>query len=225
LAACDTKSAITELEKAKAANIPVIGFDSGVDSDIPITTVATNNVVASSAAADKLAEAIGQEGEVAVICHDSVSITGTARRDGFVNRIKEKYTNIKVVDVEYGGGDHAISENIAKTIIENHPNIKGIFATNEGSAFGLINGIIEKDKVGKIVIVGFDAGKLQKESIRSGIMLGAIAQNPIEIGYKAVEAAYKASKGEELPSTIDTGYKWYDKTNMDNEDIKSLLYD
>lgn len=225
LAACNSDAVIPELEKAKANNIPVVGFDSGVNSDIPITMVSTDNSVASSAAADKLAEAIGQEGEVAVICHDSVSNTGTARRDGFVNRMQEKYPNIKIVAVEYGGGDHDISNNITRTIIDTYPNIKGIFATNEGSAYGLINGIMEKGKAGNIILVGFDAGKLQKESIRNGTMLGAISQDPFNIGYKAVESAYKASKGEELPSVIDTGFKWYDKTNMDDEDMKTLLYD
>ena len=39
-----------QLEKAKATNIPVIGFDSGVDSDIPITIISTDNAVASSVA-------------------------------------------------------------------------------------------------------------------------------------------------------------------------------
>ena len=35
------------LKQAKAANIPVVGFDSGVDSDIPVTTVATDNIAAA----------------------------------------------------------------------------------------------------------------------------------------------------------------------------------
>ena len=227
LAAGDRKSVIPQLEKAKAANISVIIFDAGVDSNIPITTVATGNATASSAAADKLAAAIGQEGEVAVVCHDpdSVSSTGTERRDGFVNRIKAEYPNIKIVDVEHGASEHEISQNLSERIIEKYPNIKGIFATNEAATYGLINGVIEKNKVGKITIVGFDAGKMQKDAVRSGIMLGAISQNPVDIGYKAVESAYKISKGEQIQSIIDTGYKWYDKTNIDDEEMKPLLYD
>ena len=55
--------------------------------------------------------------------------------------------------------------------------------------------------------------------------LGAISQNPVDIGYKAVESAYKISKGEQIQSIIDTGYKWYDKTNIDDEEMKPLLYD
>ena len=114
---------------------------------------------------------------------------------------------------------------LQRQLSKNIQILKGIFATNEGSAYGLINGITEKDKIGKIVIVGFDAGKLQKDAVRKEVMLGAISQDPVEVGYKAVEAAYKVSKGEKLPRNIDTGYKWYDKTNVDNEDMKTLLYD
>jgi ribose transport system substrate-binding protein len=47
-AALDSKAAIPLLEKAKAANIPVIGFDSGVDSDIPVATAATDNIAAAA---------------------------------------------------------------------------------------------------------------------------------------------------------------------------------
>jgi ribose transport system substrate-binding protein len=35
----------------------------------------------------------------------------------------------------------------------------------------------------------------------------------------------KAIKGESLPKTIDTGYYWYDKTNIDEPKIKAVLYD
>ena len=49
LAALDTKAVIPLLEEAKAKGIPVIGFDSGVDSDIPVTTATTDNVAAAGA--------------------------------------------------------------------------------------------------------------------------------------------------------------------------------
>ena len=59
LAAVDSKAFQPLLEKAKAAGIPVIGFDSGVDSDIPVTTATTDNVAAAALAADKMVELIG----------------------------------------------------------------------------------------------------------------------------------------------------------------------
>jgi ribose transport system substrate-binding protein len=224
LAALDSKAMTPLLEKAKAANIPVIGFDSGVDSDIPVTTAATDNVAAAAMAADKLAAAIGDSGEVAVIVHDQTSRTGIDRRDGFLNQMKSKHPNVTIVDVQYGAGDQLKSTDIAKAMIQAHPNLKGMFGANEGSMIGVMNGVKEMNKEGKLVMVGYDSGKQLIDEIRSGVVLGAITQDPIGIGYKCIESAVKAIKGETLPKTIDTGFHWYDKTNIDDPTIKPLLY-
>jgi ribose transport system substrate-binding protein len=223
-AALDSKAAIPLLKKAQAAKIPVIAFDSGVDSDIVLTTAQTDSKAAAALAADKMAEKIGGEGEVAVIGHDQTSTTGTGRRDGFVNQMKAKYPKIRVVDIQYGGGDHLKSAEIAKTLMQAHPKLKGIFGTNEGSAIGAGKGLKEAKKTG-VVIIGFDSGKAQKDMINDGTIAGAITQNPVGIGYKTVEAAVKAMKGEKLPKIIDTGFYYYDKTNMKDAKIAAVLYD
>jgi ribose transport system substrate-binding protein len=225
LAAVDSKAFQPLLEKAKAAGIPVIGFDSGVDSDIPVTTAATDNVAAAALAADKMAELIGGEGEVAVIAHDQTSRTGIDRVKGFTDQITNKYPNITIVDTQYGGGDHLKSTDLAKAIIQAHPNLKGFFGANEGSIIGVLNAVKELGMEGKITVIGYDSGKQQIDAIKSGVEAGAVQQNPIGIGYKCVEAAYKAYKGETLPKTIDTGFLWADKTNIDSDEIKAVLYE
>jgi ribose transport system substrate-binding protein len=75
------------------------------------------------------------------------------------------------------------------------------------------------------VLIGFDSGKEQKDAIRSGAMLGATTQNPIGIGKCTVDSAVKALKGDKLPAVIDTGFYWYDKTNIDDPKIAAVLYD
>src|SRR5712671_8075535 len=103
-AALDSKAAIPLLKKAQADKIPVIAFDSGVDSDIPLTTATTDNKAAAALAADKMAELIGKEGDVAVVAHDQTSRTGIDRVDGFVERMKA-YPKVKIVSIQYGAGD------------------------------------------------------------------------------------------------------------------------
>jgi ribose transport system substrate-binding protein len=223
-AAVDSKAAIPLLEKARAAGIPVIGFDSGVDSDIPLSTAATDNIAAAATAADKMAELIGGSGEVAIIAHDQTSRTGIDRVKGFTDQINAKYPNIKIVATQYGAGDQLKSTDLAKAILQSNPNLKGFFGANEGSIIGVLNGVKELGKEGKLVVIGYDSGKQQLDAIRSGTESGAITQDPIGIGYKCVEAAVKAIKGETLPKTIDTGFHWYDKTNIDSDQIKPLLY-
>ena len=221
-AALDSKAAIPLLKKAQAEKIPVIAFDSGVDSDIPLTTCATNNIAAAALAADKMAQMIGDSGEVAVIVHDQTSRTGIDRRDGFLAEMK-KYPKIQIVSVQYGAGDHLKSAEIAKADIEAHPNLKGIFGANEGSAEGAAIGVKELGK--KLVLIGYDSGKEQKDAIMSGLMAGAITQNPIGIGKCVVDSAVKALKGDKLPKVVDTGFYWYDKTNINDPKIAAVLYD
>lgn len=224
LAALDTQALVPLLERAQSEGIPVIGFDSGVDSDIPLSTAATDNIAAAGAAADKMAELIGGEGKVAVIVHDQTSRTGIDRRDGFVNRMGSEYPNIEIVDIQYGGGDHLKSTDLAKAIMQAHPDLKGFFGANEGSAIGVLNAVKELGKEGEIVVIGYDSGQQQMDAVKSGVMAGAITQDPIGIGYKCVEAAVKALNGEELPKTIDTGFHYYDQTNIDSDTIAPLLY-
>ena len=223
-AALDSKAAGALLDQAKAANIPVVGFDSGVDSTIPVTTVATDNIAAAGVEADKLAGLIGDAGKVAVIVHDQTSQTGITRRDGFVNEMKAKHPNIQVVDVQYGAGDPVKSADIAKSIMTANPDLKGFFGANEGSIKGILNALKETGNEGKIVAVGYDSGQQQLDAITSGVEAGAITQNPIGIGAKCVDAAIDAVNGKTLPTKIDTGFSWFDKTNINDPAIQAVLY-
>lgn len=223
-AALDSQAAIPLLRQANDAGIPVIAFDSGVDSDIPLSTATTDNALAAGMAADKMAELIGGKGKVAVVAHDQTSRTGIDRRDGFVNRIESQYPDIEVVTVQYGQGDHLKSTEVTKAILTANPDLAGIFGTNEGSAIGVVNGVQELGTEG-LVIIGYDSGKAQKDAIRSGLMAGAITQNPVGIGYETVKAAVMATKGEAVPSLIDTGFYYYDASNIDDPKIAAVLYD
>jgi len=223
-AALDSQAAIPILKQAQKDGIPVVAFDSGVDSDIPVSTATTDNLAAASLAADKMAEAIGGSGQVAVIAHDQTSRTGIDRRDGFVNRMAESHPDIEIVTIQYGAGDQLQSTEIAKSIITANPDLKGMFGTNEGSAIGVVNGVRESGAEG-ITIIGYDSGAAQKEAIRSGLMAGAITQNPVGIGYETVKAAFMAINGETMEKTIDTGFFYYDASNIDDPEIAEVLYD
>jgi len=223
-AALDSQAAIPLLKQAQEAGIAVVAFDSGVDSDIPVATASTNNIAAAALAADKMAELIGGAGKVALVVHDQTSRTGIDRRDGFVNEMAAKFPDIEIVDIQYGGGDQLQSTEITKAILTAHPDIKGIFGANEGSAIGVVNAIKETGTQG-VIVIGYDSGAAQKAAIMEGTMAGAITQNPVGIGYETVKAALAASKGEAVEKNIDTGFYWYDKTNIDSPEIAAVLYD
>jgi ribose transport system substrate-binding protein len=222
-AALDSKAAEPLMQQAKRANIPVIAFDSGVDSTVPVTTASTDNKAAAAEAAKHMSEALGGKGKVALVVHDQTSRSGIDRRDGFVEWMKANAPGIQLLPPQYGGGDQAKSADITKSIIAANPDVNGVYGSNEGSAIGVIKGVEESGKKG-ITIIGFDSGKAQIDAIKNGIMLGAITQNPIGIGEQLVSASMKAIKGQALPKIIDTGFYWYDKTNIDDPKIQAVLY-
>jgi ribose transport system substrate-binding protein len=223
-AALDSKATAPLMDQAKAQKIPVVAFDSGVESTVPVTTAATDNKAAAAEAAKHLAQLIGNKGKVALIVHDQTSRSGIDRRDGFVEWMKANAPGIQLLPVQYGGGDQAKSADIAKSIISANGDLKGFYGSNEGSAIGIIKGVQESGKKG-LTIVGFDSGKAQIDAINSGVMAGAITQNPVGMGKELVKAAMKAIKGEQLPKVIDTGFYWYDKSNINEPKIKAVLYE
>lgn len=223
-AALDSEAAAPLLQQAEDAKIPVIAFDSGVESDIPLTTAATDNLAAAAEAAEHMADLVGGSGKVAMIVHDQTSLTGQQRRDGFTQWMEENAPDIELLPVQYGEGDQAKSADIAKSIMAANPDLKGIYGSNEGSAIGAIKGVEESGKKG-VVVVGFDSGQAQIDAINSGLEAGAITQNPVGMGEELVKAAVMAINGESLPETIDTGFYWYDKTNITDSEIAAVLYE
>ncbi|MBO5158249.1 MAG: ABC transporter substrate-binding protein [Lachnospiraceae bacterium] len=224
MAAIDTESVATILQEAKAEGIPVVGFDAGVGEEESDSKCSTDNLAAGAMAAEHAAELLGEKGKVAVIGHSQTTIDAVQRVDGFIEKIGE-YPDIEIVDVQYGEGDQLKSAEIAKSMMTANPDIDLIYTSNEGACVGAYNGLKEGNLIGEVLLIGFDSSAALKQAIRDGEIAGAITQDPIGMGRKTIEIAIKLINGEEVESYYDTGCRWYDATNMDDEDIAPLLYD
>lgn len=223
-AALDSSASVIALEQFEESGIPVVAFDSGVpNSDIPVSTVATNNRAAAAAAAEHMVELTGGEGEVAILAQSSTSVTGIDRRDGFIDYLVENAPNLKVVDVQYNDSDQAKAEQQASAIIQAHPNLSGIFATDDDGAVAAAQ--TARRSGADLHVIGFDSGAVQVQLIREGVMAGSVTQNPYLMGYIAVETAVRAAQGEDVEPVIDSGFYWYDATNWQDEEIQKAIYD
>ncbi|KAA6436035.1 ABC transporter substrate-binding protein [Agrococcus sediminis] len=225
-AALDPQACIPLYEAAESAGIPIVEFDAGCESEYGQNLAATDSMAAGALAAQNMAELIGGEGQVGIVGHSQINSTGVERRDGFVEEIEANYPDIEIVDIQYGDGDHLRSADIAKAMIAAHPDLVGLYGTNEGSAIGIVNAVTELGlPAGELTIVGFDSGAAQVDAIRNGVMAGAITQDPIGIGRTVVENAVAAINGEELDDFTDTGSYWYDAENLEDPEIAAVLYE
>jgi len=225
-ASLDPEACIPLMDEAESSGIPVVEFDAGCDSEVPLNISKTDSKVAGALAADHMAELIDEKGKVAIVGHSQINSTGVERRDGFVEQMEAEYPDIEIVDIQYGDGDHLKSADIAKAMLAATPDLAGLYGTNEGSAIGIVNAANELAlEPGKVTIIGFDSGQAQIDAIKSGLMAGAITQDPMEIGRLTVESAVKAANGEEVEPILDTGSFWYDAENIEDEEIASKLYE
>ncbi|HLR92328.1 MAG TPA: substrate-binding domain-containing protein [Atopostipes sp.] len=115
----------------------------------------------------------------------------------------------------------------AQTLL-NKDDLVAIYGSNEFAAKSIINAdnAISGGKIGpdKVVAVGFDSGALQIDAIVEERFYGSVTQDPIAIGFNAVELAVKASDGEDV-SDVDTGAKWYNADNIEDDDIQAIIYE
>ena len=222
LAACDAQGLIPVLEKAQQKGIPVITIDSGVDSDIPFSFIATDNILAAEKAAQKLAELIGARGEVACIPFVPGAATSNWREQGFVEEIK-KYPDIELLPIRYSQSEVAIGMAVTEDLLTGHPDLKGIFAANEAGTIGVIQALKTKNKIGQVNVVGFDAASNEVNALQAGEIDALIVQDPFKMGYEGVKAAMMSIKGESVPNRIDTGVYVVTRENLNQPEIQRLL--
>ncbi len=255
LAALDTEACLEGISKAQSAGIPIVGFDSGVPgapAGAIVANASTDNYAAGELAAnetyalikDTIASATSPV-RIGVMNQDATSESITGRGSGFVDKMKALLeADGKVVSVE--GHDKWLNKvSDADVILDvavpaqvtaelssvdaqnllNKADTICIYASNQHSGEGLINGDANLGKLGKDVVgIAFDAGELIKGAVRDGRLAGAVTQDPLQIGYKTVELCVKAAKGESV-ADVDTGCQWYTAANMDEPKIAPNLYD
>lgn len=153
------------MEEASDSQIPVVIADSGIESDLITSTCATDHAAAAKLAADHLCEAIGNSGEVAIVAHQYNTESSVERVEAFKKEIEEKYTDVKVVQVNYGDGEESIAD-MLKNTLETYPALKGIFCTNEDMADQTLDALADMENTEQIQIVGFDSGENSRKRSR-----------------------------------------------------------
>lgn len=217
LAPCDSKAVAPSVEKADKAGIPVFTVDIAAEGAPVKTHVASDNLMGGKLAGKLMGEALkDKSGTVVIIDHPAITSVQD-RTKGFEESIKELCPNIKIERV-LGEGKRDKAMAAAEDALQKFgDNLVGIFGINDDSALGALSAVERANKVGKIVIVGYDAVPQAQEAIKTGKMLGDTVQFPKKIGQIGLETAIKYVKGEDknppakIPVEVGTftkdGYK------------------
>ena len=209
----------------------IIGIDSGADTQAFTSLLKTDNVQAGRAAADALADAIKRtyadtEGDVAMI----TSLPGVAsldeRANGFKTQVTGKYRALDIVAHSVGDGQVGTGFNIMMNLIEAHPELRGVFASNLAMTQGASQALAQRktNKGGDTInLIGFDSDETLVGLLKDGTITALIVQDPFRMGYDGVRTAVAAAKGEHVPANVDTGFSVISRANMNAARSQELL--
>ena len=191
LAALDSKALIPAIEEATKAGVPVVMVDSGVDSDIPVASILTDQVKGGQMAGQQMAKLLGGKGLVADHGIQAGSVSA-GRSQGFQEAAKKG--GLTTLETQWTNADSAKSMIISTDELTARPDLAGILNACAESV-GDAQAVEAKGQAGKVKIVAFDRSPEVLPLFDDG-RLAIIAQDPYQMGYQGVAAldAFKNGK-------------------------------
>jgi ribose transport system substrate-binding protein len=222
LAPSDRSAFKIVVERAHAAGIPVVIYDSGIDTDKYASFVATDNYLGGQMGADRLGQILGGKGKIVMVNTTPGGASTTAREAGFRDEITKKFPGIKILDERFGMASIAQSLTVAENMLTAHPDLDGMFSSNESGSEGAARAL--KGRNSKVKLVGFDSSPALIDDLKAGWINTLIIQDPFRIGETAFDQAVKAIRGEKIEKNIFLPPRYVDSGNVNDPDVDAQLH-
>jgi ribose transport system substrate-binding protein len=223
LSATDFTALIPYVERAAAAGIPVITLDSGIDSDIPVSFVATNSVEAAEKLGYHLPSLLEPGRSVAIINHVPGATTAIEREAG-VRKALEKDGRYPILGTWFTNNFLENAYAIALDLTRQYPDLGAILAMNEVSTVGAAQALVDAGLAGRVKLLGFDSSLEEIKFLERGVLDATVIQKPFAMGYLAVRAALDAINKIPQARFIDTGSVLITADNLYLPENQKLLF-
>ncbi len=198
----DAAAANSALQAAIDKGIPVLSVDTNCGIEGQTSFVGTMNDEAAYQGGIWAAGQLGDGAKAVIIYGQEGDNTSNLRKAGYTKACEEK--GIEILDALSGQNTTDGAVKTMEDLLNKHGDaIDVVFCHNDDTALGAAK-VCEEQGYSDIIIVGFDGNASAYEAIASGTsnVKATVAQQPIEMGYQVVKAAYDAIKGETVESTI-----------------------
>lgn len=198
--------------------IPVITVENDDSESKRYAFAGTNSFELGKEAARLLIEATNGKAKVAVISNGDLqqdAIEHNLKMNGFFSTLKE-YPEMIIVKTYTSQMGILSAEEITQNIINSDEGINAIFAFSSADTLGSAQLIVDRSRVGKIMLVGYGNSDEIVRYIDKEIIYGTIASDPYKMGYESVKALVDVKDGKSIPSFIDTQVKVITKSILNN---------
>jgi ribose transport system substrate-binding protein len=227
LAPLDYQALVRPVQNAIKAGVPVVVMDSDLKSDQYVSFVATDNYKGGQLAGEHMGKLLGGKGNVILLRYAVGSASTEARESGFLDVLKSKYPDIKVISSDqHAGATRELAYQASQNLLNRFGReVNGIFCPCEPPTIAMTKALRDLGLAGgKVKMVGFDAGSQSVLDMKNGDVQGLVVQNPMLMGYLGVISAVKHLRGEKVEKRIDTGVVLVTPENMNQPEVKDLLY-
>ncbi len=221
LAPIDKKAMVGVVERAARQGVPVVIFDSGIDTEQFVSQVATDNYAAGELAAARMGELLNGKGKVVIVAVQPGAASTMAREQGFEDAVAKRFPGIRIADKRYGMADFAKSLAVTENMLTAHPDLDAMFASNESSTVGAVQAL--KGRQSKVKLVGFDWSPTLLEDLKAGLIDSLVVQNPFQMGFEAVVAAVKKLRGESVVKINNQPPRLIRREDLDKPDVQAQL--
>ena len=229
----DKEQMVGPLKAALDSGIKVITVDTFLGDGnyvtgpikFPISYIGSDNVEGGRISARGLAKAIGGKGTVYINSTNPNVSSVEGREQGFKEVMAKDFPDIKVLGPDYNLDDMNKAQQQTAAIIEQNPDLAGVFGTNVFSAQGAGTAVVNAGLSGHVQVVAYDATKAAIELMGKGVVSLVLAQKPFDMGYMAVQFAVADAAGvTSLPRRVETGFAIIDKDNVKDPKIARFIY-
>lgn len=211
----DANGSVANVLKAKAADIPVFCIDREINS----TNAATSQMLSDSySGCVKLGQyfvkTVGKEGEYAELL-GIVGDNNTWNRSKGFHSVVDRFPGLKMVAQQSGEFDRAKGLEVMESILQAHPNIKGVFCGNDAMAMGAYQALVAAGKDKQVKVFGFDGADDVVKMIAAGKIAATGMQFPKTMARKSAEFADDYIKGKrDFPQKVPVAVELVTKENV-----------
>ncbi|MEO6874285.1 MAG: sugar ABC transporter substrate-binding protein [Opitutaceae bacterium] len=198
IAPADSKALVPALKRARAAGIVVVNIDNRLDAaaladaGITIPFVGPDNRAGAAAVGRALAAKLAKGDHVAIIEGIPTADNGRQRRLGFEDAIKE--AGLTLVATQSGEWEMERANTVAASLLEAHPNLKGLLCANDNMALGAVAAVKAVGREGQVLVAGFDHISAINPLIASGAVVATADQHADQLAVFGIEAARELLK-------------------------------
>lgn len=214
----DPTACIAPINRAVAAGIAVMTWDSDSPTSQRFTFLSIDNYAGGQQAADLLARAIGGRGKVALLTGVPGALNLDQRVRGFEDRLAA-YPDMRVVATIASNEDINLGVQGVEETMQAHPDLRGWFFVGlwplvaDRGAMPLWE---QASRQQNVKSVAFDTLPIELNWLRDGYLDALIGQKYWNWGYDSTQMVYDyIVAGKRFPSFIDTGVDIVTRNNVD----------